>query len=241
MEIFWAKRSERPVSSVPKNIIVILLLFFTAQLIYHRNQSGVAAVVKPLTAPFEEKYLAISGLSDQIFTAKVLMLWLQAQDNQPGISIPYKDLDYNTLKDWLVVIQSLDENMSYPQLSASRLYSKVLDDDKKRIMLEFVKESYLKRPDQRWQWMAHCVYVAKYELKDLNLALEYGRLIREHTSKENAPVWARQMELFILEDLNEIESAKILIGGLLESGDIIDNHELSFLKQRLQELEAKKQ
>ena len=35
----------------------------------------------------------------------------------------------------------------------------------------------------------------------------------------------------------EIESAKILIGGLLESGAITDDHELQFLYDRLDRLE----
>lgn len=106
-------------------------------------------------------------------------------------------------------------------------------------MLDFVKQEYLKKPDQRWRWMAHCVYVAKYELKDLSLALEYARLLREHTSREVAPAWATQMEIFLLEDLDQLESAKILIGGLLESGEITDEHELRFLHNRLGELEDK--
>jgi hypothetical protein len=45
------------------------------------------------------------------------------------------------------------------------------------------------------------------------------------------------MEIYVLEDMGEIESAKILIGGLLESGAITDAHELQFLKDRLNRLE----
>jgi len=52
-------------------------------------------------------------------------------------------------------------------------------------------------------------------------------------------VWAKQMQIFILEDLNELEAAKIMLGGLLESGRIRDPAEAQFLRQRLQELEAR--
>jgi hypothetical protein len=47
------------------------------------------------------------------------------------------------------------------------------------------------------------------------------------------------MEIFILEDMNELEAAKIMIGGLLLSGKISDPAELRFLKQRLEELEER--
>jgi hypothetical protein len=47
------------------------------------------------------------------------------------------------------------------------------------------------------------------------------------------------MEIFILEDMNELEAAKIMIGSLLLSGKINDPAELRFLKGRLDELEAR--
>ena len=50
-------------------------------------------------------------------------------------------------------------------------------------------------------------------------------------------MWARQMEIFILEDMNELDAARILLGGLLESGQIDDPGERLFLQNRLQEME----
>lgn len=237
--MLFTKKNERPLSHVPIVCVLGLVLLLCVQILFHNYSKDFVVEIKPLPSPPNEDYLTLSGFSDRIFTAKILMLWLQSFDNQPGVSIPLKNLNYNSVKEWLNVIQTLDEDSGYPLLSASRLYSKVPANDKKRIMLDFVKAEYLEQPDQRWRWMAHCVYVAKYELEDLNLALEYARLIRENTSRAAAPAWARQMELFILEDLDQIESAKILIGGLLESGDIADEHELRFLHNRLKELEEK--
>jgi hypothetical protein len=42
------------------------------------------------------------------------------------------------------------------------------------------------------------------------------------------------MELFILEDLGDVEAAKILLGGLLDSGVIKDRNELRFFEDRLE-------
>ena len=232
-------QAERPLRFVPLPAIAGLLLFFCLQVAYHSFNTQHATRIEELSTPPDSQQLSLMGLSDNIFSAKIFMLWLQAFDNQPGISIPFKDLNYPKVIEWLSMIQSLDENASYPLLAASRIYSKVPDDDKKRLMLDFVQQQYLKDPNHRWRWMAHCVYVAKYELEDLQLALEYARLLRENTEHSVAPSWATQMELFILEDLDQLESAKILIGGFLESGEIVDERELNFLYQRLDELEEK--
>jgi hypothetical protein len=44
------------------------------------------------------------------------------------------------------------------------------------------------------------------------------------------------MRIFILEDMGELDSATILLGGLLASGEINDAREIHFLTQRLGEM-----
>jgi hypothetical protein len=43
--------------------------------------------------------------------------------------------------------------------------------------------------------------------------------------------------VFILEDMNELDSARALIGGLLRGGQITDANELKFLSGRLDRLD----
>jgi hypothetical protein len=47
------------------------------------------------------------------------------------------------------------------------------------------------------------------------------------------------MEIFILEDMNELEAAKIMLGGLLASGHLRDPGERRLLKERLDALERR--
>jgi hypothetical protein len=47
------------------------------------------------------------------------------------------------------------------------------------------------------------------------------------------------MEAFIAEDMDELETARVIIGGYLQSGSIKDPAELKFLEQHLKELEAR--
>jgi hypothetical protein len=46
------------------------------------------------------------------------------------------------------------------------------------------------------------------------------------------------MRIFILEDLGEIEAARVLLGGLLASGEVTEEKEVHFLTERLKSLEA---
>jgi len=71
------------------------------------------------------------------------------------------------------------------------------------------------------------------------LVVVQGWAIDRQTTSTEVPLWAKQMEIFILEDMNELDAARALIGGLLERGEIHDPNELRFLQQRLEELDRR--
>ena len=225
---------ERPVKVVPGLVIAALLSALLAQIIWHDIRPDVAANASKLPSPPAALVIQAISLGEPVALAKFLMLWLQAFDHQPGISVPYKDLDYDQVIAWLDTILALDPKSQYPLLSASRVYAEVPDKVRQRKMLEFVYERFLQDPNTRWPWLAHAVYVAKHRMGEPDLALKYARALRLHATAAAVPAWARQMELFILEDLGDIESAKILLGGLLDSGVIKDANELRFFEERLE-------
>jgi hypothetical protein len=96
-------------------------------------------------------------------------------------------------------------------------------------------------PDHRWPWLAHAALAAKHRLHDLPRARRYAEAIRLHATGAGVPAWARELEIFIAEDMNERDAARALIGGLLRSGQITDPHELQFLADRLDQLDRLKQ
>lgn len=220
-------------SSVPRPVIILLALGMALQLALHAWQGGPEVRQQALPEAPPIQTLQLAGFGDPVALSKLLMLWLQGFDYQPGISIPFLQLDYDRLIGWLNRILSLDPQSIYPLLSAARIYSEVPDAIKKRQMLDFVYQKFLEAPDKRWPWMAHAVYVAKHRLKDKQLALHYARELRLRTRAGAVPDWARQMELFVLEDIGDVESARILLGGLIESGEITDQREIEFLLSRL--------
>jgi len=230
-------RDERSVTSVPGSILVLLTMALLVQLFWHGSRPAPQATATALPAPPTIEILRLIGLNDPPLTSRAVMLWLQAFDNQPGLTIPFNKLDYDKVIQWLDICLQLDQRSQYPLLAASRLYSQVPDKQKKRKMLEFVYSKFFQDPDKRWVWLAHAIYVAKYQLDDLDTALKYANAIRLHAASESVPFWARHMEVYILEDLGDIEAAKILIGGLLDSGAVNDSHEIMFLQMRLQSLQ----
>ncbi|MGK0298953.1 MAG: hypothetical protein ACI9XC_002578 [Gammaproteobacteria bacterium] len=223
---------ERPVSAVPGLIRVILVISLLSQLFLHGATSKLQIRTEPLPEPLSYNILNLMSIGEPVFLSKLLMFWVQGFDHQPGISIPFAQLDYEILINWLDRILLLDPHSHYVLLSAARIYSEVPDQAKKRQILDFVNKKFLEQPQERWRWMAHAVYVAKHRIKDNELALTYARDLRIHTMPGTIPDWARQMELFVYEELGDLESAQILLGGLIESGEITDESEIRFLMSR---------
>ena len=181
----------------------------------------------------------VLSLDQPALAARLMMLWLQAYDYQPGVSLPFRSLDYAAVETWLARMLELDPHFQYPLLAAARLYGEVDEPTRQRRMLRFIARSFRDDPVRRWPWMAHGVVIAKHRLHDLPLALELASALAQADDHGAIPHWAKQMRIFVLEDMGELQSAKILLGGLLASGEIQDNHERAFLSERLADIEQR--
>lgn len=225
---------ERPLRAVPKSVVALLAATLIVQIAWQAAQPRPVARASQLSSPPPISALRAASLGEPIAMAQLATLYLQAFDNQPGISIPFRDLDYARVVEWLSAALALDRNAQYPLLLAAQIYSQVPVAAKQRAMLEFVHRQFAADPDRRWRWLAHAALMARHRLHDLPLALRYADDIARNARA--APHWARQMHILIRADMGEREAAQILLGGLLASGEIEDEHEYRFLAERLEAL-----
>jgi hypothetical protein len=232
-------RDERPLSHVSAPVLALLAAGLALQLGLHAALPQPQAKAPDLLPPPATSLLRLASLGEPIALAKILMLQLQSFDYQSGSRVPYRDLNYAIVEAWLARILDLDPRGQYPLFAASKLYAEVPDQARARRMLDFVYRWYLLDPNRRWPWLAHAAVLAKHQLKDMKLALEYAHALQEYTTDKNVPAWALTMEAFIRTDLSELETARLMIGGLIASGRITDPSELKFLDGRLHEIEAR--
>lgn len=230
---------DRPVRDVPLLIRVMLVIALAMQISWHSMQDPVTAKAEDLPRPMTPRAYTMISFGEPIATAKVLNLWLQAFDNQPGLSIPLHSLDYGIVTEWLDTILDLDPRGHYPMLVAARVYGSVSHREKQREMMEYIYYKFNENPDRHWRWLAHAVITAKHELRDMELALKYANALVEKATGDNVPYWAKDMKIIVLEDMGEVEAAKVLVGGLIASGEITDPYELNFLQNKIRQLEEK--
>ena len=232
--------AQRPWTSVPRPLCWLLAACLLLQLGWRLAQQQAPAQAQPLPAAPPAIVARLASLGEPLAMSKAMLLYLQSFEDQPGVSLPWRALDYDRLAGWLETAQTLDPRSRYALVAASEVYAGVADPVRARRMLAFVSASFAQDPLHRWPAMAQAALVAKHQLHDLPLALALARQLRVRTTGADVPPWVRQMEAFILEDMDQLGSAQLLIGGLIAGGQITDPHELAFMARRLEEIAAKK-
>jgi len=224
---------------VPTAILVLLGASLALQIAWRASERVGTLAAEDLPPAPRPAALKLGALGEPQALARLTMLYLQAFDYRSGNRLPYQKLDYDRLIAWLDAIVELDPRSQYALFSAARIYAEVDDPVRERKMLEFIYRRFLEDPGRRWPWLAHAALLAKHRLKDLALARRFASAIDRLATGPDVPGWAKQMEIFILEDMNELDAARVLIGGLLASGRITNPEELRFLDERLKILEAR--
>lgn len=224
----------RSIADVPRWVIALFVLGLMSHGALRAIEPRPLAAAEALQAPLPVAALRAASLGEPQVLSQLLSLYLQAFDNQPGISLPFASLDYSRVTQWLDAALALDPAAQYPLMMASQLYGQVPDEARQRSMCAFVQRRFREQPNARWRWLAHCAIMARHRLKDMPLALGYAEDIA--TRAGEASGWARQMRIFLLQDMGEAERAAVLLGGLLAGNEVTDPAELHFLTEQFEKL-----
>ncbi len=227
----------KPLSAVPKGVSLLLAGTLALQLLWQRAPPEPPRAAALPAAPTAAA-LRLASLGEPLAMSRLLMLSLQAYDDQPGLSLRLNQLDYAAVAGWLDAALALDPRSQYPLLAASQVYAASSDPARVRLMLDLVYRRFGDDPGRRWPWLAHAALVARHRLHDLPLARRYAQAIRRQATGPGVPAWAREMEALMSQDMNELEDARTLIGALIADGQITDPHELRFLSERLDAIAA---
>jgi hypothetical protein len=207
-----------------------LLLALALQGAWKSHESPPPAFAHALPNAPDPDWVRAGDLGEQAFASQSLMLKLFSLDEQPGVSLPFGSLDYARLKGWMAAALELDPQNRNLLLAATQVYSQVSDPGRQRMMLDFVHQQFLLAPAARWPFLVHAAFIARHRLNDRRLALSYAQ---DLAGVRTAPAWARQMPVLLLADLGEKEQARVLLGGLLDSGAVKDPREIDFLLKRI--------
>ena len=221
---------------LPLGSLLLVLLALHGFLRWHQGLA-IAPQLEPLPAPPALAAMRVIGLGDTPPLSRLSMLWIHAQDTQPGLSIPFRELDYARLAGWLRLCLALDPQAQAPLAAASRLYAQVDDPARSRQMLRLVAEAFPADPARRWPWLVHAVHTARARLDDPAFALT---LAQNLSTNENAelPDWVRLIEIHVWEEQGQPAQAADRLEALLTSDRLREASSVEAATRYLQTLRA---
>jgi hypothetical protein len=234
------RRSERPLLSLPRPLLLVFLLLLLAQTVnHHFARQRLDTSYRSLSPPFSANiYRGLALGSEQLF-GYLLAIRLQLHDNQVGRHFSYQLIDYRLLIEWLDTITGISPGTEYPLLLASRVYTSTGDPAQLRQILGFIERRFDDDPQLHWRRLAEASVIAKHKLGDLDLALGMARKLASQPASVVMPRWARDFEFLLLAELNELESAIAIVQALLQTESVNDPDERRFLQEKLLELRQK--
>jgi hypothetical protein len=225
---------ERSLRHLPRTLLIGFFLVSVLQITHQvYSESSMQRVFKHLESPLGTGFYQSLTQGSENLWSYLLMFKVQLHDNQRGRHESYNNLNYKTLSQWLLVLSQLNKHSDYPSFLAARVYSQVDDPKKIKMMIDIIDQLFEQNPALHWRRMTEACLLAKHQLKDLDLALNLAAKVAALPNSITLPFWARDMKLILLDELNELESAQILISSMLQSGTITDNDEIRFLQSRL--------
>ncbi|MDP9013429.1 MAG: hypothetical protein M3O41_12365 [Pseudomonadota bacterium] len=212
---------------------VMLGLCLSANVLYQRLNPPAGYDIVELGPAPPATMVRLAALGESVFAGYLITIFVQNVDVPLGRATRLADLDRGTLIRWFDLTTELDPGSGSPLLLATRHYAETGTPTQRRMMLDWIYRRFEERPNQRWPWLVHAVFVARHVLHDNELAESYAAALRIRVTDPTVPTWVRQMDLLLHADLGEMEDARAILAGLVAAGQIHSPAELKFLESRL--------
>ena len=187
-----------------------------------------------------EAAIQATSFGDEQFYFRTLAFQIQFAGDTYGRVTPLRDYDYEKLREWFSLLDTLDSASNFVPSMAAYYYSNTQYTPDVRYIVDYLEEHADRDPYHKWWWYAQAVYNANHKLQNRERALEIAYKLAA-VNRKDIPIWARQMPAFILEDLGEKEEALLLANEIVESEDLTEaemNFMWYFIKERLEKMKA---
>lgn len=202
---------------------IICQALFSSKIQYERsNWSNVPE------APARTAYVA-SFLGDETLAHRVLGNLLQNFGGSGGRFVAIGDYDMENVAEWLYLGNSLDPKSEYLPFLAAYFFGASQDKEKLRPIIAYLEEVGTSGGKEKWRWLVQGVILARFELKDTELAL---RLANKLASlwRPGMPAMMVQMPAFVQLGMGEKEASYQIMTELLrEEAENMHPNEVNFM------------
>jgi hypothetical protein len=166
---------------------VLLGICLSANVLHQRLNPPAGLDIVDLGTPPPATVVRLAALGESVFAGYLVTIFLQNVDVPLGRATSLAALDRPALIRWFDLTTDLDPGAGSPLLLATRHYAETGTPAQRRMMLDWVYRRFEERPNQRWPWLVHAVFVARWTF---SCAPTSGK---PRTHGQSWEAWSRQV------------------------------------------------
>ena len=184
---------------------------------------------------------AAFSLGDEQAYFRMKTMELQMAGDTFGRTTALKDYDFPLLKKWFFYLDELDSRSNFTPSIAAYYFSRTQNPPDVIYPLDYLEAHADRDPPNKWWWYSQAIYLANSVLKDKPRALQIAKKLR--AVEADMPMWARQMEVFMHEDLGDKDTAEAIMCEVFENfteiPELERNFMMHFFEERLETVDDK--
>jgi tetratricopeptide (TPR) repeat protein len=217
----------------PRGIVVILVILLGAQLALASRTIAWRQGREPIAAAPTRSAVDALGLGDDQFFFRAGVLKLT---HAGGNAALLREFDYPALVSWFTLLDRLDLHSTAVPVLAAYWYAQTPDDGDARLVVDYLVARSQSDRETGWRWLVEAVYLARYRLNDLDLALKLANRAA-HADLPNAPFYVRHLPAFVELQLGKRDAAIVLLKALLEANPNLPEDQASLLLYMIERIQ----
>lgn len=163
-----------------------------------------------------ERGTIMAALGDRQMAYRMIGVMLQNLGSTGGQSFALRTYNYDHLRDWFFLENTLDPASNFMPALGAYYYGASQDIADLTPVIDYLEVAGQYPGPQRWRWLAHAVWLARYKQGDLTRALDLAETLAALPG--DMPQWAYQMPAFVLNAQGNKEAAYKMMMGMLSTG-----------------------
>lgn len=192
---------------------VFLYLFtftFLLHVVFWLKTNDVRREIGIVPEPPNRYLVNVLSMGDKEFLFRVLGARLQNSGDVFAGFVPLKNYDYSKVYGWMTILDQLNPISNYIPSLASYYYAQTQNKKDNYHIVKYLDEHSARDVDGKWWWLFQATFIAKDDIKDLDLALDIAKKLSANGAKK-APLWTRQMPAFVYEEMgNECMAFRVI-------------------------------
>lgn len=169
-------------------------------------------------------------LADPQMAYRMIGLTIQNLGAIGGKDQSFQNYNYGRLRDWFFLEDQLDPLSNFIPALAAYYYGATQKISDLTPVIDYLEVVGQRPQPQKWRWLAHAVYLARFKQGDLNRALDLANKMAALPG-DDMPIWSRQMPAFVLNAMGDKQASYALMMSILsENVDDLDPAEILFIR-----------